>query len=146
MQECGLISKFVKAGLRWTSNSYIPLLFFIFISRKFKHFSSFSFSIINWMCLSCVFKIFWNSRDCSLDLNRAWVSSIFSLYVFGARYTHSRPMFPFYSPWKRQKTWGFLTFSGGYRKGTLAWNGLRLMILQWLCVPKSEHNFRKKQP
>ena len=32
-------------------------------------------------------------------------------------------MFPFYNPWKRQKTSGYLTFSGGYRKGTLAWMG-----------------------
>ena len=37
--------------------------------------------------------------------------------------THFRPMFPFYTPWRRQKTEGFLTFSGGI-KGTLAWNGL----------------------
>ena len=27
--------------------------------------------------------------------------------------THFRSMFPFYTPWKRQKTFGFLTFSGG---------------------------------
>ena len=28
------------------------------------------------------------------------------------RLTHFRPMFPFYIPWRRQKTIGFLTFSG----------------------------------
>ena len=27
--------------------------------------------------------------------------------------THFRPMFHFYAPWKLQKTFGFLTFSGG---------------------------------
>ena len=27
--------------------------------------------------------------------------------------THSNPVFYFYTPWKRQKTKGFLTFSGG---------------------------------
>ena len=55
--DCGLICMFVRAGLRWTSNSYLPLLFFIFMSRKFKHFSPFSSSIVNWICLSCLFKI-----------------------------------------------------------------------------------------
>ena len=39
IQECGLICTFVRAGFRWTSNSYLPLLFFILMSRKFKHFS-----------------------------------------------------------------------------------------------------------
>ena len=34
--------------------------------------------------------------------------------------THFRPMFPFYTPWKRQK-------ARGYRKGTLAWNGLKAL-------------------
>ena len=27
--------------------------------------------------------------------------------------THFNPMFHFYTPWKRQKIFGFLTFSGG---------------------------------
>ena len=67
IQECGLICTFVRSGLRWTSNSYLPLLFLILMSRKFKHFSWFSSSMVNWMCLSCLFKMFWNSRDCSLD-------------------------------------------------------------------------------
>ena len=59
----GLICTFVRAGLRWTSNSHLPLLFLIFfMSRKFKHFSPFSSSMANWMCLSCLFKIFWNSH------------------------------------------------------------------------------------
>ena len=86
IQECGLICTFVRAGFRWTSNSYLPLLFFILMSRKFKHFSSFLPSMVNWMYLSCLFKKFWNSRDCSLDVNRAWVSLIYHLYVFGARF------------------------------------------------------------
>ena len=30
--------------------------------------------------------------------------------------THFRPMLLFYTPWKRQKTQGFLTFSGGIEK------------------------------
>ena len=30
--------------------------------------------------------------------------------------TYFRPMFPFYTPWKRQKTFGFLTFSGGIER------------------------------
>ena len=60
--------------------------FFTLMSRKFKHFSSLSSSVVNWMCLSCLFKRFWNSRDCSLDENRAWVSSAHRLYVSGARF------------------------------------------------------------
>ena len=62
IQECGLICTFVRDVLRWTSDSYFPLLFFILMSRKFKHFSSFSSSMVNWMCLSCLFKMFRNSR------------------------------------------------------------------------------------
>ena len=27
--------------------------------------------------------------------------------------THFQPMFPFYTPWKHQKTSGFLMFAGG---------------------------------
>ena len=73
------------AGLQWTSSSYLPLLVLIFLSRKFKHFSSFSSSIVNWMYLPCLFKICWNSQDCSLDLNHARESSRYRLYVFGAR-------------------------------------------------------------
>ena len=57
--EYGLICTFVRAGLRWTSNSYLPLLFFVFIfSKKFKHFSSSSSSITNWMCLPVYLKSF----------------------------------------------------------------------------------------
>ena len=57
--EHGLICTFVRAGLRWTSNSYLPLLFFVFIfSKKFKHFSSSSSSITNWMCLPVYLKSF----------------------------------------------------------------------------------------
>ena len=63
IQEFGLICTFVRADFRWTSNSYLPLLFSIFTSRKFKHVSSSSSSIVSWMCLFCLFKIFWNSRS-----------------------------------------------------------------------------------
>ena len=42
---------------------------------------------------------------------------------------HFRPIFPFYTPWKRQKTKGFLTFYRGYEEGTLAWNGLNETVL-----------------
>ena len=42
------LNLWVRADLQWTSNSYLPLLFFnIFMSKKFKHFSSFSSSIVN---------------------------------------------------------------------------------------------------
>ena len=37
------------------------------------------------------------------------IKNITTLYYV----THFKPMFNFYTPWKLQKTWGFLTFSGG---------------------------------
>ena len=41
------------------------------------------------------------------------------------KFTHFWPMFLIYTPWKHQKTKGFLMFSGGnYKMGTLARNGL----------------------
>ena len=43
---------------------------------------------------------------------------------------HFMPLVSFYTPWKHQKTKGFLMFSGdvfrGYRKRPVAWNRLRL--------------------
>ena len=36
-----------------------------------------------------------------------------SISYFGQILTHFRPMFHFYTPWKHQKTGGFLMFSGG---------------------------------
>ena len=39
-------------------------------------------------------------------------------------FTHFKPLFHFYTPWKRKKTRGFLDVFRGYRNGTiLAWNG-----------------------
>ena len=67
----GIICTFVRAGLRESLK----------ISRKFKNFYSFSSFAVYWICLS-----FGNSRDCSLDLNRAWMSSTYSLCVFEARF------------------------------------------------------------
>ena len=32
-------------------------------------------------CMSCLFRIFWNLWDCSLDLNHAWVSSANCLFL-----------------------------------------------------------------
>ena len=32
-------------------------------------------------------------------------------------FTHFSPMFYFYTPWKRQKTFGFQMFSGGIEMG-----------------------------
>ena len=37
--------------------------------------------------------------------------------------THFQPMFHFYTPWKHQKTPGFLMFSEGHRKRTSVENG-----------------------
>ena len=35
--------------------------------------------------------------------------------------THFSPMFYFYTPWKHQKTEGFLTFSGGIEMAKMGW-------------------------
>ena len=83
MQECGLICTFVRAGLRWTSNSYLPLLFFIFISRKFKHSSSFS-SIVNWISLPCYLNLLKFSRLFLRFESRTSIINI-SPIRFGAR-------------------------------------------------------------
>ena len=48
--------------------------------------------------------------------------------------TKFRPMSPFYTPWKHQKTFVFLVFSGGYKIGTLFWNGLSNCITLRLLV------------
>ena len=39
---------------------------------------------------------------------------------------------PIYTPWKQQKTFGFLVFlGGGYKMETLARNGLQLLLIIW---------------
>ena len=43
--------------------------------------------------------------------------------------THFCLVFPFYTTWKHQKTFGFLVFSGGYKMATLAKNGLMKLHL-----------------
>ena len=56
--------------------------------------------------------------------------------------THFRPMFPFYTPWKLQKTsqktsenQRFSDVFMGYRKGTVAWNGLKWLLSIFFCPP-----------
>ena len=48
---------------------------------------------------------------------------------FGNCLTHSWPMFPFYTPWKHQKTFGSLVLSGGYKMGTFSKNGLNCYLI-----------------
>ena len=54
------------------------------------------------------FSRFWNCIN-------GWVSLIYCFWrnIWGL--THFWPMFPFYTPWKQQKTKGFLVFSGGIK-------------------------------
>ena len=42
--------------------------------------------------------------------------------------TYFQPIFHFCSPWKGQKTFDFMIFSGGNRSGTLVENGLMLEL------------------
>ena len=46
-------------------------------------------------------------------------------------FSHFQPVFHFYTPWKHQKTRGFLVFSGGYRSGTLVENELIRFYPLW---------------
>ena len=46
--------------------------------------------------------------------------------------THFCLVFPFYTTWKHQKTFGFLVFSGGYKMATLAKNGLMKLHFSYL--------------
>ena len=53
--------------------------------------------------------------------------------------TNFKPMFPFYTPWKRQKTRSFLTFSGGIGREHWPEMGLtRLLqvLLKFSSVPQ----------
>ena len=43
--------------------------------------------------------------------------------------THFDPMLHFYTPWKRQKTIGFLTFSGGIEM----WHWTKIHIHKLIC-------------
>ena len=45
--------------------------------------------------------------------------------------THLCPMVPFYTPWKHQKTKGFLMFLGWYKIKTLTWNGTQSFTLSF---------------
>ena len=47
-----------------------------------------------------------------------------SFFILGGRLNPFQVKVPLYIPLKNQKTPGFLIFSGGYRKETLALNGL----------------------
>ena len=51
----------------------------------------------------------------------------FLLELWSFRLTLLFPMFPFDSPWKRQKTKGFLTFWGGLKENIVK-KGLRLQV------------------
>ena len=57
----------------------------------------------------CLSDIAWNFTEYQLNcLKTEYQTSEMSLVL-----THFSPVSHFYTPWKRQKTYGFLTFSGG---------------------------------
>ena len=69
--------------------------------------------------------IFWLTRDIPEQYASSFLRRHFNeLWIgFSPLITHSKSMFYFYNPWKRQKTIGFLKLFSGYRTGTLAWYG-----------------------
>ena len=76
--------------------------------------------------------------------NRSKRACMFSWTIqFFATLTHFSPMSHFYTPWKRQKTFCFLTFSGGIEYDTgLKWVKLFLtLLLFW--QNQSDFNFQK---
>ena len=64
----------------------------------------------------------------------------YNLYIWGHCVTHFMSLFSFYTPWKNQKTRGFLMFSdvfrGGYREKPAVWNGLKE---DWINSWRSKH-------
>ena len=52
-----------------------------------------------------------------------WILNLsFTVSEYLNTFTHFSPVLHFYNPWKRQKTFGFLTFSGGIECDTgLKW-------------------------
>ena len=65
----------------------------------------------------------WRGSDHFMDAMCCRVKDYFQVICFVCS-THFWPMFPFYTPWKHQKTCGFLLFSRGLKMGTLARNRL----------------------
>ena len=49
--------------------------------------------------------------------------------------THFMPLVSFYTPWKYQNTWGFLTFSGGIERncGAIKW-AKNVSKKAWYCI------------
>ena len=56
----------------------------------------------------------------------------------GMGLTHFRPMFPFCSPWKHQKTFGLLVFSGGIKWEH--WLEMGLIIPSEICQEEYENS------
>ena len=67
------------------------------------------------------------------------------LQISSLRFTHFSPMFHFLTPWKRQKIFGLLTFSGGIEMEHWAKMGLaKLIELINFCYPWNHQQKNKK--
>ena len=68
-----------------------------------------------WCTIQSSYWRFWPNNIIKKDLIKKY-SFLPSKTMMNANLTtHFSPMFHFYTPWKRQKTQGFLTFSGGIK-------------------------------
>ena len=67
-------------------------------------------------------------------------SNLESLVSVSDSLIHFWPMFSFYTPWKR-----FSDIFRGYRKGTLAWNGLILVIIRYFGLLDRWIDFNRKR-
>ena len=69
-------------------------------------------------------------KACQTSRRKACQTSRRKLYVNIVNgLTNFTPLISFYTPWKHQRTFGFL-FSGGYGKRPVVWNGLKTLFTQ----------------
>ena len=105
-----------KRHKKWIQDSFILNIFDLLISRAKK--------LVWW---PPVFKPNFYIFSYTKQLRKIWRYFIDKFLLYHTSLTHFSPVSHFYTPWKRQKTFGFLTFSGvrfsdvfrGYRNVTL---------------------------
>ena len=114
------------------------LLYFLFL---FIYFFFSVFFIVSMNCtrysIAAYFELFgskWRNVRFRSELN--WNENLTFLI-------HFNPMFHFYTPWKRQKTKGYLTFSGGMKMECFS-RKILLVLFQLNDTPFTETDKRRK--
>ena len=112
-QRCRIKIVFLEISQNTRENTCARVSFFTFFGDVLKMFSGRNFA--KWDCLQLKFqknvhKNFQNTLYMSLRSETCWFSGTFRTML-----THFSPISHFYTPWKCQKTYGFLTFSRGIK-------------------------------